>query len=137
MPRNRFSLPITHDIAQLCVAINEQFDAISSQLAQIEGLDSETPSFASDVNFNSHRLTNVQDPQEDTDAVTLGYLRQAGFSEGTGKQTVVYSGGGGGGGGTTINPTFSNVTASRVLGTVYQNTSGTAIVVQISVTLAA
>jgi hypothetical protein len=43
---------------------------------RLYGLEDSTPIIYNNMNFNTKRAMNLQDPQDDQDAVTLGYLRR-------------------------------------------------------------
>ena len=58
------------------VELNDIIVSISKDLSRIEGRDEETPKIHNDMDFNSKRATNLRDPVDDQDAVTLNYLRR-------------------------------------------------------------
>lgn len=58
------------------VELNDIIVSISKDLSRIEGLDDETPKIHNDMDFNRKRATNLRDPVDDQDAVTLNYFRR-------------------------------------------------------------
>ena len=56
--------------------LHDIISSISKDLQRMEGRDGETPKLYNDMNFNRKRATNLLDPAEDQDAVTLAYLKR-------------------------------------------------------------
>ena len=58
------------------VELNDIIVSIAKDLSRVEGRDDETPKIYNDMDFNRKRATNLRDPVDDQDAVTLNYFRR-------------------------------------------------------------
>ena len=58
------------------VELNDIIVSIAKDLSRIEGRDEETFKIYNDMDFNKKRATNLRDPVDDQDAVTLNYFRR-------------------------------------------------------------
>lgn len=136
--------------------LNSKLNQVSQSLARQEGIDSETPTFSNSLDLQYNRVTRVNWPEADDDVVTLGYLKEFGVHRAPGEEaydvsypvnyvqivsntqlpnwnqvlsmirTELSTGI------VLTDPTFADVTGSRTIGTVYQNTEDTYKIAQIS-----